>query len=700
MRVSFRWILPALALLAGPRLIAQTSGGDSVRAMRDTIVVIGTRSSILPPAGVMSARDLFSSPGGFHDPLRAVSLLPYAAIASDIQAQPTIGGDDPDRVLMLLDGFEIAAPYRFLGTFSVFNPLMMRNINATTTGYPVRYGGFFPSAVEVQSEDGYVERTGVRAELTPPISQLAIGVPLDSSAGLSVRLGLRTSHLSLIRPVLAAFAGDHRLDGFLPSLRDAQWGITFAPSRGLNVRQRGILADETGSLQSFERTFSYAWARIFQGLTVVWHPDEKWTSTTRISLQNNDVDLSSEFPLESLGDQRFAMTSSFRQGTVATEAAVDLDETIALLGGAEVSRKASAQAFLASSAYLRVPRAVRTSFTEAAFFAQAQVAVGDRLVLTLGERLWYSGSIGRGGNESRVTVGLQLSGSARCEAGYGEYSQVPSDMQVLYGYLSLLAEPNQPPRLLMMSQSTTPLAPEESRVLFARAHQIFLATPSLSGTVTAEAYTKTETAVIMSQRYPSVFTPLDSNSFQPSQRFGGRKWGIGVSLLVVDAASGLSGTASYARQSSIVQDMILKAEIPAGSDRHDLLKAMIRYEHGGWNAAVTYQYYGGSPTTDRYFLASTGIFGNSFYVPVWRDLNGNRLPAYSRLDLFIGRIVQVDSWEVTPYVDIVNVLNTENISSYNYALEESRPPDYTRKTPANNSLPLFPTIGVRLAKEW
>lgn len=682
------------------QLASQTSDRDSIRAVRDTIVIVGTRWTILSPVNLLSRGDLFSSPGGFHDPLRAVDQLPFTTPASDLQAQPSIGGDDPDRVLTLLDGFEIIAPYRFLGAFSMFNPLLIRSINATTTGYPARYGGFFPSAIEVQSDNEYVRHPSVSAELTLPVSQVAVGLPLDSSAGFSVRAGLRTSHLFLVRPLLSIFAKDQNLDAFLPGLKDAQWGMTFIPSRTFSAHQAGIVADERGSIQSFERTFSYSWKRLFQGVSMEWEPRNNWILTGRISLQNNDVNLGSVFPLESVGEQAFAMSSIFRQANVSSEADISVSATADVAFGGEIKWKHAVQSFISSSEYLRLPLPSPSSFTERALFGQAHAVLWDQLELTVGERIWYSGLIRAGGSESRLSFGLKLFSSTRVEGGYGQYSQPPSDVQVLYGYLSLLAQPNQPPRLLLMSQSRTDLAPEESRVFFARVHHAFVASSSIAGLVTAEIFRKRESAVILSARYPGVFTPLDSNSFQPSQRFEGDKWGIGVSLFLSDALLGASASASYARQSSTVKDIVSTYGYRAGSDRQHLFKAMIKFERFDWDISATYQYYSGSPTTDRYFVRSTGIFGNTFFVPVWKGLNSGRLPPYNRLDVFIGKSFEIESWKVTPYVDIVNVLNSKNISQYDYTLNESNPPEYVNANPVYNSLPLFPMIGVRLRKEW
>jgi len=668
--------------------------------MRDTIVVIGARTSILSPENAQYQQELFSSPGAFHDPLRAMNLLPQTAIASDLQAQPTIGGDDPDRILTLVDGFEITAPYRFLGAFSVFNPLMIKSINATATGYPVRYGGFFPSAVEVQTDNEYVKNPFVTAELTLPISQVVLGLPIKESLGLSTKLGLRSSHLFVVRPVLSAFTKDKNFESFLPHLRDVQWQVTFSPFKAFSVRQLGIVADENGSLESFDRTFSYSWKKLFQGLTLDWQPQKRWRLTSKISLHNNDANLISVFPLESLGNQMFAMYSAFRQMKFSSGADVHFDEDKRLAFGAELSHKKSEQSFIASSEYLRVPSPATTSFNEAAVFVEPYLLLWDRLEITFGERLWYSEFIRSGGNESRVNLGLRLFESTRIEAGFGEYSQPPSDVQVLYGYLSLLAQPNQPPRLLLMSQSKTPLKPEESSVLFARVNHAFLALSSLAGIVSTEIYRKNEHAVILSQRYPSVFTPIDSNSFQPSQRFKGNKWGIGISLLLNDASTGVTATASYARQSSMITDLKSGDDIPAGSDRHNLFKAAVKFDKNGWNISATYQHYSGSPTTDRYYLQSTGIFGDSFFVPVWKDLNTGRLPSYKRLDFFISRTFDVGSWMLTPYIDIINVLNSKNVSHYDYTLNESKPPEYVNQNPVYNSLPLFPMVGVRVKKEW
>jgi len=617
-----------------------------------------------------------------------------------MQAQPTIGGDDPDRILTLIDGFEILAPYRFLGAFSIFNPLMIKSISATATGYPVRYGGFFPSAVEVQSEKEYVNSPLVTAELTLPISQVVVGFPVNEPLGLSARIGLRTSHLFVVRPILSTLTKDKHFDTFLPNLKDAQWGITFSPSEIFRIHQIGIVADENGNLQSFERTFSYSWTKLFQGLSFDWQPHQNWKFTSKISLHNNSADLVSVFPLESLGNQTFAMYSAFRQVRVSSEVNANPSDKTRVAFGVEASHNKSEQSFSVSSEYLRVPAPATTSFHDAALFVESRVFLWDGFDVALGERLWYSEFLHRGGNESRANVGLRLSASTRLEAGFGEYSQPPSDVQVIHGYLSLLAQPNQPPRLLLMSQSKSTLAPERSDVLFGRVNQTFSALSSLAGMLSTELYQKKERSIILSQRYPSVFTPIDSNSFQPSQRFEGSKWGAGVSLLLNHPPSGLSATTSFALQNSMITDLKSGNDISTGSDRHILLKVIVRLEKSDWSISATYQHYAGSPTTDRYFLQSTGIFGDSFFVPVWKDLNTSRLPPYKRLDVFISRTFEVDSWLLTPYVDIVNVLNSKNVSHFDYTLNETKSPEFVNQNPVYNSLPFFPMVGVKLRKEW
>lgn len=681
-------------------MFCQTTVEDSIIVLRDTVIVIGTRSSILSPENARYQQELFLSPGGFHDPLRAISLLAQTSITSDMQAQPTIGGDDPDRILTLIDGFEIIAPYRFLGAFSIFNPLMIKSVNATATGYPVRYGGFFPSAVEVQSEDEYDKNTVLTAESTLPISQVVVGLPLNKPLGLSARLGLRASHLFVVRPLLSAFTRDKHFDTFLPNLRDAQWGITFSPSEAFRIRQIGIVADENGSLQSFDRTFSYSWTKLFLGLTFDWQPHSDWKLTTKFSLHNNKADLVSVFPLESLGNQTFAMNSAFRQLRVSSEVNTTPFNKTRLAFGVMLVHNKSEQSFPVSSEYLKVPAPATTSFCEGAFFVQPQILLWDRLDVTLGERFWYSRFIHTGGNESRVNLAYRLSPSTRFEVGFGQYSQPPSDVQVLHGYLSLLAQPNQPPRLLLMSQSKSALVPEQSDVFFGRVNHMFLTLSSLAGMLSTEVYQKKEHSIILSQRYPSVFTPIDSNSFLPSQRFEGYKWGAGISLLLDHPSTGLSATTSFALQKSTISDSRSGAEIPSGSDRHILFKATVRFEKSDWSISATYQYYAGAPTTERYFLQSTGIFGDSFFVPVWKDLNTGRLPAYKRLDFFVSRTFEVHSWALTPYIDVVNVLNSKNVSHYDYTLNESNPPEFVNQNPVYNSLPFFPMIGVRIKKEW
>ena len=70
--------------------------------------------------------------------------------------------------------------------------------------------------------------------------------------------------------------------------------------------------------------------------------------------------------------------------------------------------------------------------------------------------------------------------------------------------------------------------------------------------------------------------------------------------------------------------------------------------------------------------------------------NSKRLPGFFQLDLRIDREKRYNTWKINYYLDILNVLNTENISGYDYgnSFENIDSPE------KQVSLGLFPSVGI------
>jgi hypothetical protein len=88
------------------------------------------------------------------DPLRAVDVLPGVVTTSDFSSAFNVRGGSADQNLILLDGLPLFNPTHLGGFFSVFNGDMIDRAEFRSGGFPVRFGGRVSSVLDVRSEPG------------------------------------------------------------------------------------------------------------------------------------------------------------------------------------------------------------------------------------------------------------------------------------------------------------------------------------------------------------------------------------------------------------------------------------------------------------------------------------------------------------------------------------------------------------------
>jgi hypothetical protein len=72
--------------------------------------------------------------------------------------------------------------------------------------------------------------------------------------------------------------------------------------------------------------------------------------------------------------------------------------------------------------------------------------------------------------------------------------------------------------------------------------------------------------------------------------------------------------------------------------------------------------------------------------------NGARYPAYHRIDVSLRKSMQRSWGHITPYVDVLNVLNRKNVLFYFY--------EYNRNPPIRSGVsmfPVLPTLGLEIS---
>ena len=162
----------------------------------------------------------------------------------------------------------------------------------------------------------------------------------------------------------------------------------------------------------------------------------------------------------------------------------------------------------------------------------------------------------------------------------------------------------------------------------------------------------------------------------------------GVELLIKKhalPATALSGWLSLSWARSLRRNDLTGESFRFAYDQPLIANAVAAYKFGkGWQTSAKWTYHTGAP--------DTAVIGNYTDTsgrvrPVYGPLNGDRLPAYHRLDLRVEKQVSRDFHF---YVELINAYRRRNVAGWSYSA------DYQTRTPVEQ-LGLLPSAGLRVA---
>jgi len=123
-----------------------------------------------------------------------------------------------------------------------------------------------------------------------------------------------------------------------------------------------------------------------------------------------------------------------------------------------------------------------------------------------------------------------------------------------------------------------------------------------------------------------------------------------------------------------------------------------KYDRARWLFGMNFVYSSGQPIT----LTSSTYYSNSVPDQSYNQLflyptaiNIFRLPAYIRLDLSLTYEHHYDSWVLSPYIQIFNIGNRENVWFIQYENEETAG-KIIQTVETFDMFPLLPTVGIRI----
>ena len=153
----------ALCLVGAPLVHAQEDDEEIVLVPDDDFVyeavVTGETEDPAPTRHTITRRQMTSVPGTFGDPLRVIQNLPGMARSPYVTGLLLVRGTNPDDTGVFIDEHEVPLLYHFLGGPSILNPEFLDEIDLYPGGFPARFGRQTGGVVAVSTrravDDGF-----------------------------------------------------------------------------------------------------------------------------------------------------------------------------------------------------------------------------------------------------------------------------------------------------------------------------------------------------------------------------------------------------------------------------------------------------------------------------------------------------------------------------------------------------------------
>ncbi len=648
----------------------------------------------------LSSDEIRRAPGTGGDPLRVIESLPGVVTATGMAGGGGGGlylrGSDQNENLVVVNRAPIGYLYHLGGIYSTIHPKMIHDFNAFLGGFPVEYGDVLGGVLDVKLRSPKRDRLRQSYSIGTYQSSVFLEGPVGEANGdQGFFLAARRSYIDLIlSPEDLTKMFDSKDDGTpdnqtnkvvqVPVFSDVQalWEIdtqlgTFSAAffnasdeaRFLIQSQRSFdpqSAGETGisaSYNSLSFNLESQWGKgysssmpltFYRAKSRVEIGNDENNQPFFIDIESNDVVFQPELRQQlSNGNQwRTGFQTAYSRTPVdarITREPMEADQGAYLLTDREKFRIDSVYKGQNLSPYI-----------------DYQHHWSDRLSTTVGlrySRLSIDNSRARiSALQPRAQAEFKLDERSYLTAAWGKYVQSPAGSQ-------MIAEIGNPD----LNYTET-----EHRVLGYKRDLV------QNVSLLVEAFHKPMTQLV---------TAIDDNA--PPHNFSneGKGDARGIDLLLKKNFSNRSSgwlSYSYIKTTRTGRDGIERRF--SGDQPHTLSLVWSQAMTGSWHKwdiGVRMRYHSGAlydPIIGTE-LSSDGLRT----VPTYSTVkNSARMPDFYQLDLRLDRKVRHNTWTLNYYIDIFNILNTQNVTGYDYGvdLEKVGNPD------EEYNLPLFPTFGI------
>ncbi len=742
--------LPVEPVRPAPRYVETVTVVDDVTAGSTA----GPRSVTLRPLDV---RDFA---GGFENVFRTLTALPGVAGTDELGSRIAVRGGAPDQNLTVMDGIEIHNPFRLIvpsedlalvGLASAFNPDTVERVEFFPGAFDVPYGDRLSSLLVVKNRDGsQAEALQGASAASLGDANLTVEGKLPGHADGSWLMSARRTYLGLLaervtstvlptftdvqaratwvpqpgrRVSLVALVGRERLRhstaaaadaGSTAATNNSLAGLTFETTLGGRGFSRTVASYSgfTDALDAFERSFDNSRGAntpdsISSGGLLQFQVQRR-IEVNDFALRHDLMFVPSPRHWLDLGAEAHVLDTGWRWS-------ISGDRSLQQANASSIRLGAALPSHLDSSRQAR----------RAGVWLKDRWQLGSNLVIEPGVRLDHS-SITRTMTVSpRLSASVQVGSAWRLDGALRLHAQSP-------GYEKML-----------QSDYFVDLSPEASQELTAeRALQAVLGVQrSFRGGFSArlDGYVKRYDDLIVGRletdtervdRLATYDVPLDlwqsvptgpQVTTRPVNAGRGHSHGIEAYVSHMGGSNTpINGWITYSLSRAVRTEYGVTR--PFDYDRRHALTAAVNIKVGPrLDLSLTGRARSGQPRTPvrgvrlsltedtldedadgnrAEFLPQRDATGAPVFQPDYGDvglLNSARLPRFSRLD---ARLTYRPAWggeRWALFADVINLLNTKNITQVDSSLAVDAGADRPRINEAaqDRGLPFFPSVGLR-----
>jgi hypothetical protein len=639
---------------------------------------------------ILESSEIKFTPGTLGDPLKSLHTLPGVVPLMNLTGQVYIRGSSTADNLVWIDRTPVGYLYHLGGLNSTINPVLVENFNLFLGGFPVNYSDRLGGVIDVQLRAPSRKHYFSHVNMSLLEAGAVVEGPLPFSGGRgSFSLAGRRSHIDLYVSADQVSMQDDELQIVtMPKYYDTQAKFNYRTRGGnfaLNYFSAGdeLAAFSNASNETKEIVGSIGANTSYKSAGFQWKQswNKKFSHDISVSLMQS----SDQFDLgqHRTRDERYYIDNRTDTLRLQPELTRHLGEGSALKFGVETTytefpvelfsstppTESKPDFNYSTASKYRVDDFLRIEM-QAPYIAY-QEKLSNRLNMIFGFR--YSEVTGLN-NEiftqdftTRIATEYQISPKFMATASWGEYIQLPNQLELIDGY----------------GNPTLEFTKAEHRIAGIR----YQHTPLWN--VQLEAYHKPMSNLVVN---------VDQSN--PPENFvnegEGEAYGFEV-FIKRKRKNRTMGWLSYSYSRSFRQDNITAQRWVYSGDQPHTLTLVWSQPLPGWlrkiEWGITMQAHSGKPytplVTTREVQETDGDILRTRVIPIYGTINSERLPNYFRTDMRFSQRILFNRWHMQIYLELQNITNRRNVIAYDYG----RTYEFINQPREIVGLPFFPFLG-------